>query len=87
MKREAEIEAEREREIQFAAERSEAKYRELLKEAEAKGLEEAPEKVELEPWPPAPPLPCLTIKKSVQCPVEPTGTGANKKVIISVKIH
>lgn len=52
----------------------------MLKEAHEKGLKEIPEKIELPPWPPIPPLPEPVVKKAVECPAEPTGTGINKKV-------
>ena len=81
LKEEAEMEEAREMEKQYAAKRSEAKYAELIKAAQEKGLKEMPERVELEPWAPLPPLPKSTPPKIIEIPVEPPGTGVNKKVI------
>ncbi|KAL0272707.1 UNVERIFIED_CONTAM: hypothetical protein PYX00_005574 [Menopon gallinae] len=78
--RERELEEAKQREIDFAAERSQAKYQELVRQAQEAGQSQMPEPVELAPWPPIPPLPLPPIPAPIRkIPSEPSGIGVNKK--------
>lgn len=84
--RERELEEAMQQELEFAAKRNEARYQELLMQAEESGQTQMPEMVELPPWPPIPPLPVSAFNQALtankrKIPSEPTGTGVNKKVI------